>query len=87
MLNQGTGTWPHRRARQAPDAVALDFRGTTVTYRELDERVTRLAHALRARGIGPGDRVALLSANHPAYLEVLFAAGLLGAVFVRSTPG
>nr|AAY98502.1 putative feruloyl-CoA synthetase [Rhodococcus aetherivorans I24] len=82
MLNQGTGTWPHRRARQAPDAVALDFRGTTVTYRELDERVTRLAHALRARGIGPGDRVALLSANHPAYLEVLFAAGLLGAVFV-----
>ncbi len=82
MLNQGTGTWPRRRARQAPDAVALAFRGTGVTYRELDERVTRLAHALRAQGVGPGDRVALLSANHPAYLEVLFAAGLLGAVFV-----
>ena len=82
MLNQGTGTWPRRRARQAPDAVALAFRGTGITYRELDERVTRLAHALRAQGVGPGDRVALLSANHPAYLEVLFAAGLLGAVFV-----
>ena len=30
----------------------------------------------------PGDRVALLSANHPAYLEGLFAAGLLGAILV-----
>lgn len=82
MLDQGTGSWPYRRSRQAPDAVAIKFRGRSCTYRELDERVTRLAHALRALGVGPGDRVALLSTNHPAYLEALFASGLLGAIFV-----
>lgn len=82
MQNHGTGSWPFRRARQSPDAIAISFREQHTTYRELDERVTRLAHALRAAGVGPGDRVALLSHNHPAYLEVLFAAGLIGAVFV-----
>ncbi|MEE2034881.1 acyl-CoA synthetase [Rhodococcus chondri] len=82
MYNQGTGSWPHRRSRQSPDAVAIKFRDTVHTYRDLDERVTHLAHALRTLGVGPGDRVALLSANHPAYLEALFAAGVLGAIFV-----
>ncbi|MFI2436157.1 o-succinylbenzoate--CoA ligase [Streptomyces sp. NPDC018693] len=51
-------------------------------YRTLHTRVTRLAHALRTRGIRRGDRVAYLGPNHPAYLETLFAAGTLGAVFV-----
>ncbi|MCX0275123.1 long-chain fatty acid--CoA ligase [Nocardia zapadnayensis] len=66
----------------SPDYTALTFSGRGTTYRELDDRVTRLAHALRDLGIGFGDRVALLSANHPAYLEALFASGVLGATFV-----
>lgn len=82
MRNEGIGSWPLRRARLSPGRAALTFGGRTTTYRELDERVTRLAHGLRELGVGPGDRVALLSANHPAYLETLFAAGLLGATFV-----
>jgi fatty-acyl-CoA synthase len=53
-----------------------------LTYAELHERVTRLAHALRRLGVGRGDRVAYLGANHPAFLETLFATGTLGAVFV-----
>ncbi|MER2092670.1 acyl-CoA synthetase [Saccharopolyspora rectivirgula] len=82
MHNQGVGSWPYRRARLSPERVAISFREQSWTYAELAERVTRLAHALRGLGVGKGDRVALFSANHPAYLEVLFACGLLGAVFV-----
>lgn len=80
MHDEGVGSWPHRRTRVAPDATALTFRELSRTYRELDERVTRLAHALRELGVRPGDRVGLLSRNHPAHLEVLFATALLGGV-------
>ncbi|WP_072801577.1 acyl-CoA synthetase [Rhodococcoides yunnanense] len=82
MLNNGIGSWPYRRARQSPDAVAISYRTVDYTYRHLAERATRLAHALRGMGVRAGDRVALLSPNHPAYLEALFATGLIGAVFV-----
>ncbi|MFJ9039574.1 o-succinylbenzoate--CoA ligase [Streptomyces sp. NPDC102406] len=82
MRNEGLGSWPARRARKTPHRTALIHNGTTTTYAALHERTTRLAHALRARGVRRGDRIAYLGANHPSYLEVLFAAGILGAVFV-----
>ncbi|MEU3464002.1 long-chain fatty acid--CoA ligase [Streptomyces sp. NPDC006733] len=82
MLNQGIGSWPARRARRTPDRIALVHEGRTSTYRQLHQRVLRLAHALRALGTARGDRVAYLGPNHPALLETLFAAGVLGAVFV-----
>ncbi|MEV5550573.1 o-succinylbenzoate--CoA ligase [Streptomyces sp. NPDC052309] len=82
MRNEGLGSWPARRARKTPHRTALIHHDTTVTYGRLYERTTRLAHALRARGIRRGDRIAYLGPNHPSYLETLFAAGTLGAVFV-----
>ncbi|WP_433868877.1 acyl-CoA synthetase [Saccharopolyspora sp. CA-218241] len=82
MRNEGVGSWPYRRIRRDPGRTALTFRAQSWSYGALDERVTRLAHALRGLGVGRGDRVALVSPNHPAYLEALFACGLLGAVFV-----
>ncbi|MBR7674513.1 acyl-CoA synthetase [Streptomyces daliensis] len=82
MLNQGIGSWPKRRARRTPDRIAVVHEERTWTYRELHERVLRLAHALRALGTGHGDRVAYLGPNHPAFLETLFATGAIGAVFV-----
>ncbi|MFE9344848.1 acyl-CoA synthetase [Streptomyces olivaceus] len=82
MLNQGIGSWPARRARRTPARTAVVHRGTGTTYRELHERVLRLAHALRALGVVRGDRVAHLGPNQPAFLETLFAAGALGAVLV-----
>ena len=45
-------------------------------------RATRLARALAGLGVRHGDRVAYLGANHPTFLETLFAAGQLGAIFV-----
>ena len=80
--NQGIGSWPARRDRKTPHRVALSYAGRDWTYRELYRRSTRLAHALRELGVGRGDRVAYFGPNHPAYLETLFAAGTLGAVFV-----
>jgi fatty-acyl-CoA synthase len=49
------------------------------TYAELAGRVRRLANGLRRLGVERGDRVAWLGPNHPAFLEALFAAGLVGA--------
>ncbi|GAA2769828.1 o-succinylbenzoate--CoA ligase [Streptomyces showdoensis] len=82
MRNEGLGSWPARRARKTPHRTALIHDGATVTYGELHARTSRLAHALRTAGVRRGDRVAYLGPNHPSFLETLFAAGLLGAVFV-----
>jgi acyl-CoA synthetase (AMP-forming)/AMP-acid ligase II len=77
--NVGIGSWIERRARAAPDGVALIAGNRSVTYAELASRVRRLANGLRTLGVAKGDRVAWLGPNHPAFLESLFAAGLLGA--------
>ncbi|KHL12469.1 fatty-acyl-CoA synthase [Mumia flava] len=82
MRNQGIGSWPARRSRSTPQATALVYGGRTTTYAALHARVTALAHALRARGIDPGDRVAYLGPNHPAFVETMFATHALGAIFV-----
>ncbi|WP_369386720.1 o-succinylbenzoate--CoA ligase [Streptomyces sp. CG1] len=82
MRNEGLGSWPARRARKTPHRTALIHEERPTDYRTLHTRVTRLAHALHARGIRRGDRIAHFGPNHPAYLETLFAAGTLGAVFV-----
>ncbi|WP_369226840.1 long-chain fatty acid--CoA ligase [Streptomyces sp. R39] len=82
MRNEGLGSWPARRARKTPHRTALVSGEQSADYRTLYTRTTRLAHALRARGIRRGDRIGYLGPNHPAYLETLFAAGTLGAVFV-----
>ncbi|WP_406424115.1 long-chain fatty acid--CoA ligase [Streptomyces sp. NBC_00873] len=82
MRNQGIGSWTARRNRKTPRRTALLHEGRAIGYAELHDRCTRLAHVLRDAGVGRGDRVAFLGPNHPAFLETLFATGLLGAVFV-----
>lgn len=82
MQNQGVGSWPARRAQLSPGRTAFIHEGTPVTYAEVHERSTRLASQLRAAGVGPGDRVAYLGPNHPAFAETMFATHLLGGVFV-----
>ncbi|GAA2430494.1 fatty-acid--CoA ligase FadD5 [Actinomadura vinacea] len=71
-----------RHARTVPGAVALRMDGADHTYRELDDRVDRLAGALRARGVAPGDRVAVMTFNGPETVEAFFACARLGAVCV-----
>lgn len=56
--------------------------GTTTTYGEHLARVLRLVSGLRALGVGPQDRFAVLSLNSPLF-EELYHAGLLGAGVVN----
>ena len=78
------GTWPAIHAHRIPDRPALvdGDTGRLVTYADLEERTTHLATALRERGVGPGDRVAVLSLNCPEMLELVFAVAKLGAITV-----
>src|SRR3954452_15440275 len=79
-MDRGVGSWIERRARIAPDQPALVHGDRHRTYGELANRVRRLAHGFRGLGVERGDRVGWLGPNHPAFLEVLFAAAKLGAV-------
>jgi fatty-acyl-CoA synthase len=71
-----------RHAHSRPDAVALRFDGASTTWRELDDRMRRLATGLSARGVVKGDRVAVLMTNRPEFVEAVLAANLLGAIAV-----
>jgi fatty-acyl-CoA synthase len=73
-----------------PERVAVVHLDRRYTYAELGERVNRLASALRRRGIGSHDRVAVLCPNVPALLElhhgVPAAGGVLVAINTRLSP-
>ena len=64
------------------DKPMFRFRGTTVTWKQHHQRACRVANALRADGVGTGDRVAFLDRNGLEYFEVLFGGALSGAVNV-----
>ena len=71
------------RAQRHPDLDAIWYEGNTQTYGELDLSSSQLAAGLVEKlGLAPGDRVAILDKNCPAYLELIFAidkAGLVAA--------
>ena len=76
-----------RSAYVFPDKVAVIHGDRRYTYRQLEERVNRLASALRAAGLGKHDRVAFLCPNIPAMLEAHYgvpgAGGILVAINTR----
>jgi fatty-acyl-CoA synthase len=65
-----------------PDRVAVTHEDRHYTYRELGERVNRLASALLRAGLRRGDRVAYVCPNIPALLEAHFAVPLAGGILV-----
>jgi long-chain acyl-CoA synthetase len=71
-----------RAVRRRPGVVALRHQDRALTYAELDERSNRLAQALLGSGIGRGARVAYLGRSAPEVIELLLAAGKIGAVIV-----
>jgi 3-oxocholest-4-en-26-oate---CoA ligase len=66
-----------------PDKEAMVCGDRRLTVAEADARMNRLAHALAARGVGPGDHIALYLYNGTEYLEAMFAAYKLRAVPVN----
>ena len=71
-----------RSAMVYPDKAAIVHGDRRVTYSEMAAEATRLARALRASGIEPGDRVAYLCPNIPEMLIAHFAVPLAHAVLV-----
>jgi long-chain acyl-CoA synthetase len=70
----------------APDAPVCRFRGTTTSYRELDEQSGRLAAGLQASGLAPGQVVALQLPNLPQFLIAYFGALKAGLVVLPLNP-
>jgi acyl-CoA synthetase (AMP-forming)/AMP-acid ligase II len=70
----------HSRVSRDPGALAVEAGSLRLDYRAFDERVRRLAGGLQARGIGRGDRVAIVSENRVEYVELEMAAAMLGAI-------
>ncbi|MGR3500989.1 class I adenylate-forming enzyme family protein [Pseudaestuariivita sp.] len=72
-----------RHAEDRPDAPAVALGAETLwTFADLKDRVSRRASAFAARGLGSGSRIAILSANAPAYIETLLAIWWCGAAAV-----
>ncbi len=76
------GAFLRRSASVFPERTAVVHGARRFTYRELAERARRLASALCAWGVRPGDRVAVLAPNIPALLEAHFGVPAAGAVLV-----
>jgi acyl-CoA synthetase (AMP-forming)/AMP-acid ligase II len=66
-------------AETKPDAEAMDFLDRSWTWSQWNDRVRRLAGALKERGVKRGDVIAFLDKNHPACVESTIAAASIGA--------
>ncbi len=76
--------WLEGRCRINPEDIAVvePEKGQKWTYREMNNRAVRIANLLKQKGIQKGDRVALISPNDASYLDLFFACGKLGVIFV-----
>ena len=70
------------RSREQPDSPAIVCEERVTSYAQLTERAQRVAAGLRALGVGPGDRIALLDFNTERYFEIYYGAAALRAVTV-----
>ena len=75
-----------RVVRVYPDRLALVVQDTRLTYRQLGERVERLAAGLHRLGLRRGEKLAIVTANGEAFVEAVFATARLGLVFVPINP-
>jgi fatty-acyl-CoA synthase len=71
-----------RHAHTKPGAVYLRFEERSITWSQLEQRVTAVAAEMARRGVRAGDRVAIMMTNRPEFLETMFAANALGAIAV-----
>ncbi len=75
-----------RSASQFPDNPALLFQGTTVTFKQLDEMVSRFANSLISLGLQSGDRVATLLPNLVQMVVAIYGTVRAGGIVVTNNP-
>ena len=73
-------------ARDNADTAAILFKGTAMTYGQLEDESNAFAAALAAIGVRPGDRVALLLPNCPQFMVAEFGVWKAGAIVVALNP-
>ncbi len=71
-----------KRAAFTPEKGALIYEGNSITYKELNQSVNRVAHFLQELGLRKGDRIAVDLMNSPEFVYLYFAAAKLGLIFV-----
>lgn len=76
----------HSAVRRFGANPALDFFGSVTTYDELGRQVAAAAQVLRDRGVGVGDRVALIMPSCPQAVVAFYAVLEIGAVVVEQNP-
>ncbi len=74
------------RAAAAPDREFVAFAGESSTYLDVAHDVERAAALFAARGVRAGDRIGLMSLNHPSTIVTFFALARLGAIMVPVNP-
>ena len=72
---------------RTPEAVAVTCGGRSLTYRELDEAATGLAHLLAGHGVGPGQCVGLLLSRSAEAIVAILAVLKTGAAYLPIDPG
>jgi long-chain acyl-CoA synthetase len=75
-----------RFAEDMPGHAALVFEGQTISYKELQSSINKLANALVDFGVQKGDRVVILMGNRPELVVGYFASLKMGAVAVTLNP-
>ncbi|MEU6549214.1 long-chain fatty acid--CoA ligase [Streptomyces sp. NPDC046915] len=75
-----------RTAARQPERPALRLGTQVTTYAELDERTARAAALLRAEGVRPGDRVAVMLPNVPEFVVLYYGVLRAGAIVVPMNP-
>lgn len=63
------------------DEIALEFRGQTYTFGDIDQRANRMANVLASRGLAIGDRLSVYLANRMEFLDLYLACLRLGVIF------
>ena len=76
------GRWTTDRSIATPHRIAVDDRGCTLSYGELERRAARLAAGLAAAGYVTGDRIATLTGNSSDHVVAFFACAKAGLVLV-----
>lgn len=74
------------QVERSPDAVAVEFDGEEVSYRELNERANRLAHRLRGLGVAPGAFVGVCMERSLDLVVALYGVVKAGGAYVPIDP-